>query len=199
MVQITDNGENNNIIFSESLHKCNLQIKISGHNNKIFISPSAIVNGVFLLESSNSEITIQENVRFSGKIFEKGEGSNRVVIGRKTTIGGISIICSEGTDVTIGSDCMISFDVEMRTTDSHGIFDMESKRRINFAEGIQVADNVWIAAHAKLLKGSKIPEGSVVGFSSVVTKSFDQENVILAGNPARIVKSNIYWERKLLG
>lgn len=199
MFEIIDKGRNNQIIFAENLKKCNLQIKVLGNDNKIFIPSSAIANGVLLIESSNSEIIFQENVRFNGKIFEKGKGSNHVSIGSGTTIGGIAIICSEGTEVTIGSNCMISFDVEVRTTDSHAIFDLSSKERINFASNIKIEDNVWIAAHAKLLKGCKIPKGSVVGFSSLVTKSFEQENIVLAGNPARIVKTNIYWDRSLLG
>lgn len=199
MIEIKDSGKNNSIIFSENLKKCNLLINVTGSNNKIIISPSATVNGILLVESSNSEIVFQESVRFNGRIFQKGEGKNSVIIGRESTTEGISIICSEGTNVSIGKNCMISFDVEIRTSDSHAIFDLNSKERINFASDIVIEDDVWIAAHAKLLKGCKISRGSVVGFSSVVTKKFDQQNIVIVGNPARVVKSNVYWERKLLG
>lgn len=37
---------------------------------------------------------------------------------------------------------------------------------------------------------------SIVGACSVITKQFEEENVILAGNPAKIVKQNVKWGRK---
>jgi len=33
---------------------------------------------------------------------------------------------------------------------------------------------------------------------SVVTKPFEESNIILAGNPAKIVKRNINWDRRLI-
>lgn len=199
MLQVNDIGRNNKIIFDDKLNACDLRIRVTGDNNSIEISSGSIVNGEILIESNNSSIQIASAVRFHGKIFMKGAGSNVVSIGEKTTVGGMAIICSEGTRTKIGSECMISFDVEARTTDSHAIFDLESNKRINFASDITIEDHVWIAAHAKLLKGTKIPKGSIVGFSSVVTKAFAVPNVAIAGNPAKIIKTGVYWDRKLLG
>ena len=44
------------------------------------------------------------------------------------------------------------------------------------------------------MKDVKISRNSVVAYGSLVTKKFEQENVLLAGIPAKIVKENIYWK-----
>lgn len=101
--------------------------------------------------------------------------------------------------VFIGHNCMISWGIEFRTTDSHAIYDISSKKRINCAKDIIINNNVWISAKSSLLKGSYVNTGSVVGYGSVVTRKFIEKNIIIAGNPARKVKENIFWDPKLLG
>jgi acetyltransferase-like isoleucine patch superfamily enzyme len=48
-------------------------------------------------------------------------------------------------------------------------------------------DNVWVAAQAGILPGTRIGRNSVVGFGAVCAGTFP-ENVVIVGNPARIVK-----------
>jgi acetyltransferase-like isoleucine patch superfamily enzyme len=50
-----------------------------------------------------------------------------------------------------------------------------------------IEENVWIGANAVILPGVKIGKNSIVGAGSIVTKDVE-ENVIVAGNPARIIK-----------
>jgi maltose O-acetyltransferase len=52
---------------------------------------------------------------------------------------------------------------------------------------IIVGENVWIAGQTAVLKGVHIGDNSVVGFRAVVTKDVPA-NVVVAGNPARVVK-----------
>ncbi len=57
-----------------------------------------------------------------------------------------------------------------------------------------IGNHVWIGENALILKGVKIGDNSIVGAGSVVTKDVPN-NSIVAGNPARIIKNNINWER----
>jgi len=53
-----------------------------------------------------------------------------------------------------------------------------------------------IKSIGNILKNVSIPENSIVGMGSVVTKSVLPEikqGIVLAGNPARIVKTGINW------
>ena len=50
-----------------------------------------------------------------------------------------------------------------------------------------IGNNVWVGAQAVILKGVTIGDDSVVGTSAVVTSDVPA-GVVVAGNPARIVK-----------
>lgn len=52
---------------------------------------------------------------------------------------------------------------------------------------ICIGHNVWIATRAVIIGGVEIGDNSVVGAGAVVTESVPT-NVVVAGNPARIVK-----------
>ena len=51
-----------------------------------------------------------------------------------------------------------------------------------------VGRNCWLGANAILLPGVVLGNHVVVGAGSVVTKSFRDDNIVIAGNPAKVVK-----------
>jgi galactoside O-acetyltransferase len=55
---------------------------------------------------------------------------------------------------------------------------------------IFICENVWIGAHSVILKGVTIGENSIVSIGAVVTKDVPSNSVV-AGNPAKIVKTKI--------
>lgn len=59
-----------------------------------------------------------------------------------------------------------------------------------------IGDNCLVGVGAIILAGVKIGNNVIVGAGSVVTKDV-QSNVIVAGNPARIIKENFNWEENL--
>lgn len=87
---------------------------------------------------------------------------------------------------------------------NHGIYDenIESdlkiipKERALSSKPVKIEKNVWIGESVSILPGVKIGENSIVGAGSVVTKSFPK-NVIVAGNPAKILKvyKNGKWRK----
>ena len=54
---------------------------------------------------------------------------------------------------------------------------------------IKIGDNVWIGANAVILPEVEIGNNCVIGAGSVVTRSFKGSNLIIAGNPARRVRT----------
>lgn len=59
---------------------------------------------------------------------------------------------------------------------------------------VKVGKNCFIGANAILLPGVELGDHVIVGAGAVVTKSFPS-NVIITGNPAKIVKSGITTAR----
>lgn len=60
---------------------------------------------------------------------------------------------------------------------------------VNVSEDVQCGDYIYLGAGAKLLIGVQLQSGTIVGANAVVNKSFDEENVVLAGIPAKIVSN----------
>ncbi len=69
---------------------------------------------------------------------------------------------------------------------THGI-DYRINRLI--AEPIMIGENSYVGAHALFAPGAAIAPNSIVGMGALVTKRFEEEFVLIGGNPARIVKA----------
>ncbi len=117
--------------------------------------------------------------------------------GAKSTCHGVCIYLNEpGTRVIIGEDCMFSSGIHIWPTDGHAILDQTTQQPINsIKHPLCIGDHCWIGQNVSLLKNAIVPEGCVVAHSSVVTREFTQNNCILAGAPARVIKDNISWVR----
>jgi acetyltransferase-like isoleucine patch superfamily enzyme len=128
--------------------------------------------------------------------FDGLEG--RVKIGDRTYIGASHIVCH--TEVSIGSDVIISWGVTIVDHDSHAVSwslrsaDVERWRRGSKSwehvavMPVNIADKAWIGFGASILKGVTIGEGAVVGACSVVTRDVPAYAVV-GGNPARVIRT----------
>lgn len=93
---------------------------------------------------------------------------------------------------------MFSNNISVRTTDSHSIID-SSGNRINYALDVYIGNHVWVGLQSLILKGANISDNSIVAARSVVPSStICEQNCILAGLPAKIIRRNINWCRKRL-
>lgn len=111
----------------------------------------------------------------------------KITIGNNCYIGDRTEIHA-GESVTIGNNVNISWDCNILDRDYHG-FESETER----IAPVTIGDNVWIGCGCFILKGVTIGEGSVVAAGSVVTKDVP-EKCLVAGNPARVIKENVWWK-----
>lgn len=173
-----------------------VRFDLIGNNNYIEVNQIAILDGVtFHIRGNYNKIIIGENCRIANSILWVEDDRCEIIIGHQTTIGGAHIAATEDeSKIIIRDDCMLAYDIDIRTGDSHGIYD-QSGNRINKAEDVMVGEHVWIAAHAVILKGTVIGEGSIVGTGAVVSKGIYPSHSILVGNPAKTVREGICWTR----
>lgn len=175
-----------------TLLKC--KIKSYGNNTIILHAGAIIRNTIIHIYGNNNIVEIGENVSINrGNIHIENDG-NRVIIGEGTNICGTThLACIEGKSICIGKHCLFSSEIIFRTGDSHSILDLSGKR-INPSEDIIIHDHVWIGYRVSVNKGVAVSKNTVIGTGSIVTKSFEEENVILAGIPAKVVKRGINWD-----
>ena len=97
-----------------------------------------------------------------------------------------TIDCFE--NIEIGNNCCISKNVTIRDSNSHYI----NREGYRCTAPIKICDNVWIGLGATILSGVTIGEGSVVAAGAVVNKDVPAKSLV-AGVPAKIIRSNIEW------
>ena len=90
---------------------------------------------------------------------------------------------------------MFSRDIDFRTGDSHSIITINGER-INPSKDIVIGNHVWVGTQTICLKGATISSNSIIAAGSIVTKPFLQENIIIGGNPAKVLKTEINWLRE---
>jgi acetyltransferase-like isoleucine patch superfamily enzyme len=110
-----------------------------------------------------------------------------VDIGAKTVIGQECTI-SAFQRVSIGRECILADRVMLIDFD-HGAVEVERPIRLQgiYKRDVRVGHNVWIGYGACVLRGVEIGDNSIVGTSSVLTKSMP-ENAVVAGVPARVLR-----------
>ena len=100
-------------------------------------------------------------------------------------------------ECAIGNDSLFSWGIKIRTSDGHSVVDLDSGMAINMPKNVKIGDRVWVSEDVSFLKGAEIPSDCVVGSRAVVTKAFNQSHCVIAGFPAKIVKENIKWDRRM--
>ena len=192
-------GKDNIFLIDQSATLLTCSFDIVGNNNSIEIQEGCILNNVlFFIRGDNNKIKIGQRVKFirGGSIWIEDYGCE-AIIGDSTTFEDIHLAVTEpNSKIHIGKDCMFAYNIDIRTGDSHSIIDSISKKRINNAQDVFIGNHVWIASHVTILKGVHIPDNSVVATRAVVTKSFTEKNILIAGMPAKKLKENIDWERE---
>lgn len=102
--------------------EANSSVTFRGRNNKIVIDPETNIASLSVsMECDNGALTIgPSRFKFSARI-RIGQDSS-VAIGRNvSSTGPVDISACEGTEVSIGNNCMIALEVRIRADDGHPI------------------------------------------------------------------------------
>ena len=157
---------------------------------------------IFRFMRSKQEIAVELGAHvscYAGVSFALGE-RGICKVGDFTLLNGALLMADER--IEIGAHCLVSWNVGIADSDFHPID--AAQRRIDtmalapfyknrpprpplVTAPVIIKDNVWIGMNAVILKGVTIGENSVVAAGAIVSKNVPA-NVIVAGNPAIVVK-----------
>lgn len=175
---VFDYGVNNKILLTSDKNKKKIKIHIYGNNNNIEIKTT---------ERCIMDIYIG--------LSDCPVNNCKLVIESQTSIAGMEVrICEDNIDIYIGKDCLISDYTKVFGSDMHTIFNDEEKV-VNKGKQIFIGNHVWIGTGVSIAKNSYIADNCIVGMKSVVAGKFEEPNCVIAGNPARVVKHNVNWDR----
>ena len=105
---------------------------------------------------------------------------DHVCLGFNSYIGsGADVILED--EVTLGPFAVISSSSRLKKDGSYRFGGLEKKE-------VRIGYGTQIASHAIVTSGVTIGKGCVVAAGSVVTKSFLEDNLIIGGVPAKVLK-----------
>lgn len=171
-------------------------------NFQLAKSAKIILNGTIMFSDNDiNGSTRQSNLRMDKdsileikKNFSIYYGADIILFkGAKLKLGygffnsNIKIRCHE--KIEIGENVAISHDVTIMDSDAHeGLWEGYEKTK-----PIKIGNHVWIGTRVTILKGVTIGDNAIIAAGSVVTKDVPN-NTIVAGVPAKVIKTNINWK-----
>lgn len=137
--------------------------------------------------------------KFRSKFASCGEGllvyghpvihfPKRIKIGNNVSLNDGCVLNATSSKIEIGDMCTISSGAQVLAA-TYDVNDfLLSQRKTHISKPIIIGDNVWICAGAIICPGVRIMGRVIVAAGAVVTKDVLENNVIVAGNPAKVVK-----------
>lgn len=108
----------------------------------------------------------------------------------------LNIHLQEDSYVILGADCMLSVDVSIRTSDSHGLYDMATRQRVNGGAPVIIHKHCWISRSVSINKGVEVLGGTLIGQGAIVNGKLEG-NAVYSGFPVQKVRSNVFWDRRM--
>lgn len=174
-------------------------------NGEFIITAKNVYTGMITIGKSNSapctsgggsEIINYSRIIFEGKT-EIGCGCRILTYGKGELIFGKNfmtynqnvIACCNlikiGNSVNLGSQCQV-FD-----TDFHFMYNLVSATVRRNNKAIIIGDYCWIGNRTTIMKGTEIPDCTILASNSLLNKKYDiPKGSILAGMPAKVVASD---------
>ncbi len=170
-------------------------INVRGQHSGIWIAENAYVQLNAQINGKNSGIVIGPNCRLRRLTVNITGDDCFVIFGAETTSESATILTSpNGQYVVFGNDCMLSNGVFIRTDDGHSVFDRTSQQRLGLPAPVVIHPHVWIGNSAIVKKGTTIGQGTIIGQNGIAIGQLEPYSAY-AGNPCRLIKSNIVWSR----
>lgn len=117
-------------------------------------------------------------------VWEHADGTGRIDIGDYALLcPGVRI--DSASHVEVGANTMLAAGAYVTDADWHDIYDRSQS--IGATAKVTLEDNVWVGDGATVCKGVTVGENSVIGASALVASDVPP-NVIVGGNPAKVIK-----------
>lgn len=177
-----------------------LEIEFKGTCGLVELHESIkIKNKMKLFVGNKSYLHLEKQVSIESASLNLSAENTTMWVGERSWLRTLRCICNAepGLEIIMGKDIVMSLDVLFRPTDGHTIIDLQSGLPINKPTfGIHIDDHVWIGQSVTILKDVNIPQDCIIGAHAVVSKKNFVQNSIIAGIPAKCIRTGINWDKK---
>lgn len=147
----------------------------------------------------NNGITIENNglIEFHGRcvigsnsfISVNRNGYLQIGAGFAATA---SLRLTSSCGIRFGNNVLIGWDNLFMDTDFHSIKSVDGDTIPTYGQ-IVIGDDCWLGAKCVVMKNTHLPKNTIVASNSLLNKAYNSpEKSLLAGSPARVVKTGVY-------
>lgn len=194
------NLENNNVYGNFEL--TNTEVRFIGNNNILFCEDNVkLFNSNIFFRGNNSIVYLSYTKYGNYNLNVNIRNDSSIYMGKDNAMGSnLNITVEEHQNIIVGDDCLIENNIDIRTSESFPIYDLSSKKRLNYSQSIFIGDHVWIDHFVHISRGSRIGSGSIVGADSFVAPmSIIHSNTHVLGNPANVIGKNVFFTKEFTG
>lgn len=101
-------------------------------------------------------------------------------------------IINAGNKVVFGDNCLLSWNISILDGDGHELLDLSHSINSKHESSIIIGNHVWICMNSMILKGTSVMDDSIIGAGSIISKKFDEPNLMIAGIN-KVIKKQINW------
>ncbi|WP_417613361.1 acyltransferase [Owenweeksia hongkongensis] len=158
------------------------------------------------ISSSPVKLRIEGDLEVFGQLIINSGAVIEVLNGSVLRLGKYCIICSgvflkSENLIEIGKNTRITSGCFVMDTNMHSVRDVNTGSVRKRYEPILIGSHCWVAMNSTILKGTKLPTGTVVGRNSFLNRDYTQvceEYSMIVGNPAIVRAKNIQrvWSLK---
>ena len=155
--------------------------------------------GIFDEKKSRTIWQVEGKVIFKGRA-NIGHGTRLSIYkNAKLTIGDNFHLTAESSIVVVkevgfGKNCLLSWDILIMDGDLHPIRNKNGEI-INPPQKIMIGNDVWIGCRCLILKGSSIPDNSIIGANTFIHGKLENRNGCIWGeSPVKVLKEDITWD-----
>ncbi len=150
----------------------------------------------------NSTVYIGDNCDLKQLQIRSRQSNDFIAIGEEVSVAGNNIWVSgygagnRTPAIIVGDDCMFSYDIVIRNSDAHPVFNATTNTQVNEPHrAVHIEPHVWIGERCSILKDTTIGACSIVALGSTVTRDAPRFSVV-KGVPATVsAQENTYWAR----
>lgn len=183
------------------IYNLNLTIYSFSHRLKPFFNKKIFIHSTVKFRqktifSGKGNISIEKSVTFGYKLggnyynsiseLQARSANSNVIIHENVNFNN-SILVIAYNHIEIGAHSKIGANVILMDFESHGTYPTK-RNQIGEIGKIVIGKNVWIGSNVVILKNVEIGDNSIVALGSVVLKGKYPNNVIIGGNPAKVIK-----------
>lgn len=200
---LSGNFSDNSILVKQQDYAAGFRINFNNTKGcKVYIGNQISGDISINLNGDNSTVYIGDNCDLNQLEIRSRQAEDFIAIGEEVSVAGRNVWVSgygagsHTPAIIVGDDCMFSYDIVIRNSDAHPVFDASTDEQMNGPRSaVHIEPHVWIGERSNILKDTTVGACSIVALGSTVTRDAPRFCVIKGAPAEAAVQENSYWAR----